>query len=318
MVPAAAKWGEEYFSSTIDLVMWRVLLNNWIQEQARAKIFETVQQASEGTQPPGEGTEVQPPKPADVGVVFALGIESGGLVDLLDSVLKTPSPQATFRQGGYRGRNVLLVETGVGRENAARGTELLIAAHQPPWVISAGFAGALSPQLKRGDLLLVNQVVDAAGESMSIDVRMSPEELGRSPGLHLGRLVTLDKVVRLPEEKRALAERHDALAVDMETLAVAEVCRNHKVRFLAVRVISDAVDEELPDDIERLTRQRTFAGQLGAAAAAIWNRPASVKQMWALKENALVASDRLAKFLAGMITQLAPPRPELPREEIQP
>ncbi|NQT40578.1 MAG: hypothetical protein HQ581_24005, partial [Planctomycetes bacterium] len=42
------------------------------------------------------------------------------------------------------------------------------------------------------------------------------------------------------------------------------------------------------------------------AAAAIWRRPGSVKDMWRLRENAMVASDRLAEFLAGMIGQLVP------------
>ena len=44
------------------------------------------------------------------------------------------------------------------------------------------------------------------------------------------------------------------------------MCRNEKIRFLSVRVISDTVDRELPRDIERLIHKKTTAGRLGAAA----------------------------------------------------
>jgi adenosylhomocysteine nucleosidase len=77
-----------------------------------------------------------------------------------------------------------------------------------------------------------------------------------------------------------------------------------------VRIISDAVDDELPADVERLARQKTRAGQFGAATGAIFRRPSSVKDMLRLKEYSLVASDRLAKFLSGMITQLIPATPD--------
>ena len=90
----------------------------------------------------------------------------------------------------------------------------------------------------------------------------------------------------------------------METLAVADVCRREKVRFLSVRVISDALDDELPQEIERLLDQKSLASKLGAAAGAVFNRPSSVKDMWNLKEQAIQASDRLARFLASTIAQL--------------
>lgn len=284
--------------------MWRVLLNQWLQQQVRDKLHETVTQAAQGAMQPEDEPPAAPPPPADVGLVFALGIEAGGLVDRLDGVLTTKTPQVTFRHGGYRGRHVVLAEGGVGRQHAAHATEMLITAHQPQWVISAGFAGGLSDELRQHDLLLVNAVGAPSQETLTIDLRMSPAELARNPTWHLGKLVTVDEVVRTAAEKRALGQSHAALAVDMETYAVAEVCRRLKTRFLAVRVISDTINDTLPDDIERLTRQRSLAGQLGAAAAAIWNRPGSVKQMWQLKETAIVASDRLAKLLLGMVEQL--------------
>jgi adenosylhomocysteine nucleosidase len=90
----------------------------------------------------------------------------------------------------------------------------------------------------------------------------------------------------------------------METAAIAAVCRQEKTRFLSVRVISDAVDDELPPEIEKLMASKSFARQLGAAAGAIFKRPSSIKDMWKLREDAVRLSDRLATFLSGVVEQL--------------
>jgi adenosylhomocysteine nucleosidase len=121
--------------------------------------------------------------------------------------------------------------------------------------------------------------------------------------------LTVDRVVHRADEKRALGQQNEALALDMESSAVAEACSRQGTRFLAVRIVTDAVDDELPKDVERLLRPATTARRLGAAVGAILNRPSSVKDMLKLKEEALIASDRLAKFLAGVVLQLAPDGP---------
>ncbi len=124
------------------------------------------------------------------------------------------------------------------------------------------------------------------------------QECLSSSGVHRGPLLTADHVVRLPEERKSLFQRYGALAVDMETFAVAEVCRRRQVAFSSIRVINDLADERLPRDVEHLLAQKTGAARLGAALGAVWQRPASLKDMYQLRENALIASGRLAQFLA--------------------
>lgn len=290
-------------------MVWQAILRNWLQQQAKAKFYESVadaqRQQAAGAEPGAT------PAPCDVGLVFALGIEQGGLEDLLRDVVTIKGSDFIARQGRLKGRNVVLIEAGVGPLAAARGTQALLAGHRPAWVISAGFSGALDPKLKQGDIIMADSIADGEGHRLSIDFKISPEAAAATPGLHVGRLLTVDRIVRLPEEKRALGEQHEALAVDMESWAVGEVCRQAKTRFMAVRIVSDAVDHELPADIERLAKQKTQAARIGAAAGAIFRRPSSIKDMLKLKEDALVASDKLAKFLSGVITQLAPERSEV-------
>ena len=284
----------------------RSLLTAWLQNAARAKLQERVAEAVrdqvQGAAAPDEAAPAE--RPCDVGIVFALGIELGSMEDRLDGVIVTHGGGFVARQGGLKGRHIVLLESGVGREAARHGTEALLLGHHPKYVISAGFAGGLTEDLKRGDVVMADSLMDESGRSLAIDLKVSPESLAGTPGVHVGRILTVDRIVHTTAEKKALGEQHQALAVDMESLAVAEVCSREKARFLAVRIISDAWDDQLPADVDRLLRRKSTVGRLGAAVGAIVNRPSSVKDMLKLKEDALVFSDRLAKFLSSMIVQL--------------
>ena len=238
-----------------------------------------------------------------------LGIESGCFEDLLQGVLTIRGSGFTVREGGLHGRRVVVILSGPGRSNAARATEVLIDGHRPGRVVSAGFAGGLSPQLKRNDILIADRLVDVSGGADILVCHTERDQQDRqeclsSPGAHRGPLLTADHVVRLPSERKSLFQRYGALAVDMETFAVAEVCRRRQVAFSSVRVINDTADERLPRDVEYLLAQKSGAARLGAALGAVWQRPASLKDMYQLRENALVASGRLAQFLAEALRTL--------------
>jgi adenosylhomocysteine nucleosidase len=237
-----------------------------------------------------------------VGVVFALSIEAGCFVDTLGDVRVTRGDGFVVRQGGLGGRDVVLVESGAGGEHATTATHAMIDAYQPRLVVSAGFAGGLVPYARRQDLILATELRNSVGQEIALDPKAHVSWLGDVPRCHLGRLLTLDRVVRLREEKEELGRRYEALAVDMESFAVAEICRTRDVEFLAVRAVSDALEDELPPDIAKLLTQRSFAGQLGAAVGSVFRRFSAVKDLFNLHQNALASSNRLASFL-GMLVQ---------------
>ncbi len=260
-------------------------------------------------------------KPCHYGIVFALGIESGSFEDLLSGAIRIRGSGFFIMEGGLKGRRVVIIRSGAGRENAARATEVLIDGHHPQIVISAGFAGGLDPSLKRRDILLADSVIDLSsrqiilgqsavqpditnkGQPLQWPLVQCPFDISKIdwPGLRVGKLMSVDHVVREPDEKKALHQQHQALAVDMETFAVAEVCRSRGVQLFAVRIIHDAAGDTLPPDVERLLRQKSEAARLGAALAAIWRRPSSIKDLWTLKENSLDTSAQLAKFIERLI-----------------
>ncbi len=283
------------------------LLRDWLQRAAVQRLGQAVTEAARQQAEPGE-----PSSPGrtlamgtcDVGLVFATEIESGGLEDLLRGVVSIRGEGFVARQAQHQGRSLVLVRCGAGRQAAADATEALILGHRPRCVISAGFAGGLQTAVARHHLVVADDLVDADGRHLAIEPPIDRGGLPEGPPLCVGRLLTVDRVVRQPREKKELGEKYQALAVDMESFDVAQVCRERNVPMLAVRVITDAVDEELPRDVERLARQKTPAARWGAVIGTLWNRPSSVKDLWALQEKALIGTDRLGRFLLAMIEQL--------------
>jgi adenosylhomocysteine nucleosidase len=300
-------------------MLLRWLVNNYLREAAEGKVREVVETAvgrklspkpnSSDSRPPT--SDSRPPAPdslggefltCDVAFIFALGIESGDLVDRLQNAEHSRHAHGTEHAGKLAGREVVIVESGMGAKAAARATAEVIKFYQPKWVVSAGFAGALDDKLRRGHIVMAEEVADLSGQKLAVGLKLDPATLAK--GLHVGRLLTVGDIIRQPAERRRLATEHGAIACDMETFAVAQTCQQHGVRLLSVRVISDAVDDELPPEIEHLLAQKTLAAKLGAAAGAVFKRLGAAKDLWQLREDALKASDRLAKFLVGVMEQL--------------
>ena len=237
---------------------------------------------------------------ADIGIVCALPIEIAPFLERCEKLRKYKGDRFVFRGGRYGEIKIVVVETGTGFAPARRATQAMVDAHSPPWIISAGFSGALRPEMKIGQIVMANDVCDVHGQELSVDINMPADPDG---GLYVGRILNTDEIVRTVEEKQYLAEQHGALAVDMESLAVAQVCRDTQTRFLAVRVISDDMSADLPPEVLSILGA-TGTYRVGAAMGALWKRPAAVKDLWKLRESANFAAERLAIFLDGVVAQL--------------
>ena len=239
-----------------------------------------------------------PPVSADVGIVAALGIEVAPFLAKLGRVRKYSGPKFAVVEGEVAGKLVAVVLAGAGRARAQRGAEILLDGHRPRWIISAGFAGALDPALRRNDLVLASEVVNLEGRRYAIDLAV-PE----GQGLRTGRLLTVDEIVRTAAEKAELRRAHGADVVDMETSAVAALCAERGVRFLSARAVSDEAGTDLPPEVLAILG-RSGGLRLGAAVGAIWKRPASVKDLLALRTHANQAAEALATFLLGTLPRL--------------
>lgn len=289
-------------------MLLRWLINHYVGPTARQHLQEAVAQSMRGSaqrRETSQGTEAEEElaPPCDIAVIFALGIESGGTADLLQQASVARVGSFTEHAGLLGGKEAVVVESGIGGTAAAQATADVIEFHQPRWVISAGFAGALDPAVRRGQIVMASEIVKDGLPSLSVGLKMDAKQVR---GLHVGRLLTVDKLIRTQADKGALGRQHSAIACDMETYAIADVCRQRNVRFLSVRIISDGLEDELPKEVDRLLAQKSLAGKLGAAAQALLRRPSSALDLLKLQDDGLKASDRLARFLVSLLPQLGP------------
>ena len=240
---------------------------------------------------------------ADVGIVSALPIELSPFIGLLERRRSYSGGRFKFIGGVLNDKiRVVVAQKAIGFAKARSAAQALVDAHTPDWILSAGFSGALQDDLQVGDVVLADSIVDRHGHELKVDLKMASDEQRR---MFVGRFVTADEVVLKADDKKELGSAFSAIAVDLESLAVAQVCKETETKYLAVRAISDDTSEDLPPEILSIMGE-TGSVRLGAAVGSIWKRFGSVKDMWHLRERAVAASRKLAKFLSGLAPQLTP------------
>ncbi len=237
---------------------------------------------------------------ADVGLVCALPLEIAEFLKRCVRVKSYTGGDFVFRGGIYDGIRIAVVESGTGQARALRAVQALDDAHRPRWIISCGFAGALQPGVKVGQMLVPNRFVSPGQPDLHVEVTM-PHQPER--GLYVGGLVTVDHIVHTIVEKKSLGEQFESVGVDMESYAIADYCKKQHRRFFAVRVFSDDLSVDLPKEVLSLMGP-TGAVRFGAVIGALWKRPSSAQDMWNLREQAITASEGLANFLDGVVKQL--------------
>lgn len=244
-------------------------------------------------------------QPCDIGVVFALGAEQGCTEDLLSDLQFIEAAGVPIRIGQLEGRSIVLATSGPGPAAAAKACRMLLDVHRPQWLISAGFCGGLQPEVRRNDIVAASEFVDRPELSAAlVDAWSKASTAGIPAPHHQGRVAIVPHIVARSVDKHALGVSTGALVCEMESAAVVEVCAERETPCLVLRVVSDPVDEDLPPDLEPLMSAKSAARTLGAVVGALWRRPASAKDLWQLKENALMAADALAKHLRDVMLRL--------------
>ena len=161
-----------------------------------------------------------------------------------------PEELAGIRRAVPESPSVLLAATGDGPKRAASAAARFLERHRPAALVGAGLAGALSPGLEVGNFIASRRVSFEIGETASPDPAWL--DRARAAGARTGVLVTVDRPVVTLAARRALAAtlRHagpeDILAVDMESAAWAREAAVRGIPYVIVRVVSDALEDELP------------------------------------------------------------------------
>lgn len=192
-----------------------------------------------------------------IAVVAAMPQETNGLVRRFGlahthsrpDVYEDPSGNTPF----------YIVVCGVGPKHARRHTRFLLQTRPPEAIWSVGVAGALSPDLKIADAMVADEILNwdtreraVVGETLRTDdnerqrLLAALEKEAGTP--HAGRQLQSDGCLGDPDLKREAFEKTGAVAVEMESWAIADVARQHGVPFASLRFISDRANEPLELD----------------------------------------------------------------------
>ena len=95
-----------------------------------------------------------------IGIICALKIEVDGLKALMENAQTTEKAGLAFISGKIFDKDVVLLECGVGKVNAAVGTQIMIDLFKPEVVINSGIAGSLTKHLTVGDIVISSDCVE--------------------------------------------------------------------------------------------------------------------------------------------------------------
>ncbi len=163
-----------------------------------------------------------------------------------------------YHTGKLQGVDVIMTKSGIGKVNAAATTAILIHEFSPNLIINTGSAGGLRNDLQIGDVVISKRVAHH-----DVDVTAFGYEVGQVPDLptyfaakdkvvskilrlnsdiKLGTMLSGDKFLQDGEVFKKLLELFpDAISIDMEAAAIAQVAHMNNTCFVVIRAISDLV-----------------------------------------------------------------------------
>ncbi|WP_370672707.1 5'-methylthioadenosine/adenosylhomocysteine nucleosidase [Leuconostoc lactis] len=189
-----------------------------------------------------------------IGIITPMAEEKITLIAALEDVTTKQHGGTEITSGRYKGHEVILTESGIGKVAAASATALMIDNFEPDLVVNTGSAGALDLDLKIGDEVIGTQVAYS-----DVDVTVFGYAYGQVPNKPLyyeadptvvkdfeqlapvkeGLIVSGDQFVQDTAKKRILTHFPEALVAEMEAAAVAQVAYQFGTPFIVLRGVSD-------------------------------------------------------------------------------
>jgi adenosylhomocysteine nucleosidase len=197
----------------------------------------------------------------------------------------------------------LVAVSGIGAEAAAAAAERLLDAGATA-LVSWGMAGGLDPSLAAGTICLPEFIVARDGRTLAADHHwrelLAAAVAERRPVG--GRLLTSDSAIGDVAGKAAAFRDCRAVAVDMESLAVAGVAALRRVPFVAVRVIVDTAADALPPAVVAASGRGPV--HLGRLLRGLLRRPRDLQALLRLGRRYRIA--RRALIVVARTGALAP------------
>ncbi|MCO4095625.1 5'-methylthioadenosine/adenosylhomocysteine nucleosidase [Macrococcoides canis] len=210
-----------------------------------------------------------------IGIIGAMEEEVAILKDEIQGLTTEKIAHVEVYKGTLFGKEVVLMQSGIGKVNAAICTTLLISNFKPDYIINTGSAGGLGSGLKVGDILVSTEVlhhdVDATefgytegqvpmmpasypADDMLVDKTTSATNKHEYTA-HTGLIVSGDSFIGSAEKKAVILEKFPhAMAVEMEAAAVAQTCYQFSTPFIITRAVSDLANGEAEMSFEQFLK----------------------------------------------------------------
>jgi len=244
-------------------------------------------------------------------ILAALDAELSSVRTLTHAVEVSSEASSTIYEGSFRGKSVLLIKTGIGRQRAEVAAKRLIERYPVTHMLSVGFAGGLSETLRGGEVVLCtsqrNSENPLPGRS-----RWLPNPLSGGDGVHPvdrdlwveGSCVTSPTLLTAPNEKRRLGEASGALIVDMESYWIAGIAQEAEIPCSVLRAVSDRMNDRVPPFDLWMTTDGHW--RITSACAHFIRKPQDLAALFRLACNGVRARKRLRAAIAAWLDLVVP------------
>ena len=198
-----------------------------------------------------------------IGIIAAMQEEMNEIKKIMNNVQEKTIYELKFYEGTINNKNIVLVESGVGKVNAARTTQVLIDNYKIDAVINVGSAGSANQELQIGDIVIGKTLVQHdfditafghpkgyisnVGERINSDenliksMEQTIENLqNKEFKIKIGTIASGDIFCTEPKMKEKIRDKFNADAIEMEGAAIAQVCKLDNMPILVIRSISDS------------------------------------------------------------------------------
>lgn len=205
-----------------------------------------------------------------LGIICAMQIELMDILEASKDVRQKQIGSRLYYEAVLAGCEIAATVCGIGKVNAAGTVQELISVFKVSAVVNSGIAGALADTLKPGDIILATGLVyhdfDLAyftqlPSPLPTDSKLIALAAEAAEGnVTKGLITSGDAFINSSAMRDDIVKRTGALAVDMESAAIAQVALLNEVPCLIIRSISDMADDdadETYDDFEAKAAARS-------------------------------------------------------------
>lgn len=195
-----------------------------------------------------------------LGIIFALKEELDALLKVLTLKNEYNIFELTFYECELNDKQIVLVESGIGKVNSARTTQILIDNFKVDYIFNIGVAGAVSKDVDICDIVIGENLVQHDFDVTPFDYEKGfipkvgkylpsdeyllklAKEIKIDTNIHIGVIASGDIFVNDPKMSEKINTKFNALCTEMEGASIAQVCYLSHIPFLVIRSISDSVN----------------------------------------------------------------------------